>query len=625
MNFTLRWDERITIVLARLFIFFKSYISTLKFFFNAADSKKDKINIILQLLSCYRIYRFLKIYILCQLINFESNTLNRKQLSNRLNRAVKFIEYPRESNNESSGIDPYVMINGWMLLENRFLEEDKLRKFQNAKFGIKRRDVEKIHGRRNLYSGFSLIFKSSDFSMDKLELVNLNAKLGMANPQIEKFLNNINFSKPNSKEIKGFIDETKYLSWANIQTKFIDLSLLVNLSARNKLDLPFRLLHEGVIGEFLSKQISTNYQVLNFCHVNKRVIQKASKQLNFPKYLEFFPYRVQNDVSPKIKNLENVRLIRGKYAINSNGFLENELAQSLDSDLIAGVNFQLFYDSENSSTTGCFNEPRYIVEIEKAIVLPSLVNSNWFHFFTESLAVLVWFKNMLPKNYPIVINEEIPSSIIQCLEFFGYINIIRLPADVEVKFEKLITFSKSTIIIDSIENLNDFQINSELILNLKNVISQSIKLDNPSNNNPISYVLTRKDKLRSLKLSKKSWRKIRKMGFELVFIENYSFVDQVKLISSADNLIVVGGAGLVNLIFAKPSAKIIYLTSDKLINYKLPKYFASIFGLEIEVITGRIQLSRFLQVENKYDIFHSDYYLSSRKVKYILGYYNNLK
>ena len=52
-------------------------------------------------------------------------------------------------------------------------------------------------------------------------------------------------------------------------------------------------------------------------------------------------------------------------------------------------------------------------------------------------------------------------------------------------------------------------------------------------------------------------------GFKIVFLENYSVWDQIKLFSSVDTIMAVHGAALVNIIYLKQSAMLIELVHEK--------------------------------------------------------------
>lgn len=66
---------------------------------------------------------------------------------------------------------------------------------------------------------------------------------------------------------------------------------------------------------------------------------------------------------------------------------------------------------------------------------------------------------------------------------------------------------------------------------------------------------------------------IAKMGYSIVVLEDYDFLQQVSIVSKAEEIMGIHGAGLVNMVFAKDGAKIIELApevklSDKRVSFE---------------------------------------------------------
>jgi hypothetical protein len=124
---------------------------------------------------------------------------------------------------------------------------------------------------------------------------------------------------------------------------------------------------------------------------------------------------------------------------------------------------------------------------------------------------------------------------------------------------------------------------------------------------------------RSLIFKQNTLKLIRKSGFEFVFIENFSLQDQINLCSKVDVLIMEGGASLTNFLFINSQCKILYFTNEMLGDYKLPEYFCSIFGLNLQIITGRLKFLSVWRASTLYDLFHSNYSLSYSRMKKVLN------
>lgn len=60
--------------------------------------------------------------------------------------------------------------------------------------------------------------------------------------------------------------------------------------------------------------------------------------------------------------------------------------------------------------------------------------------------------------------------------------------------------------------------------------------------------------------------KLEPLGFKRIISSDYSFLEQVKILSSADIVITVHGSGMMNLIFCKPKTAVIEIFTDDYIN-----------------------------------------------------------
>jgi capsular polysaccharide biosynthesis protein len=233
---------------------------------------------------------------------------------------------------------------------------------------------------------------------------------------------------------------------------------------------------------------------------------------------------------------------------------------------------------------------------------------------------LVWFKDELPKDYPILMEHGVHNNIISLLNLFDFNNIIFIHPNIEIRVKNLITFSKSAIIVDSLtKDLNSCEINSELMLNLRDKIFNLTNFSNAKNLQKDLFIFRRKSMSRSLIFKQNTLKLIRKSGFEFVFIENFSLQDQINLCSKVDVLIMEGGASLTNFLFINSQCKILYFTNEMLGDYKLPEYFCSIFGLNLQIITGRLKFLSVWRASTLYDLFHSNYSLSYSRMKKVLN------
>ena len=59
---------------------------------------------------------------------------------------------------------------------------------------------------------------------------------------------------------------------------------------------------------------------------------------------------------------------------------------------------------------------------------------------------------------------------------------------------------------------------------------------------------------------------MRQKGFTVLELSRHPMVEQMEFFASADIIVAPHGAGLTNLIFSRPGAKVMELTSDKYVN-----------------------------------------------------------
>lgn len=627
MNFKLKRYELFISHIAGSITFIKEYIDIIKILIRPMEAQKNKNLIFFKLISISRFCRMYKIAFLSLSVNLETNSSIKKQKIDKLKRSIDLLKYPTAISEQFTKDNITLEFCGWVSAKYQFESLRESKYIINSFNRVKRKDVSLRLGKEYKFSGFRYFTKLVNFNYNNFRVQQKsNPTISFSlNPGNAMIFDILEFSDnlDNSKETNiGFIDDIKIILNFQYDLNYLDFCLFTNIFIRLNLDSAFRFVDHGAIVTIFEIIAKTNSKLLANHYINTAVAQKLKASLPPTIKIEFFEYGIQHDTLPRIVNLTNARLLAGKFIIDDKGILVNEFSDTLGSDLVSGVERNLFCDFDHSSITGCFTSPTKIVTLEKGIVLPSLVNSNWFHFITESLAPLVWFKDEIPRDIPIIFLDDIPKNVELCLEVFKFNNLIKISKNTEIKVDHLITFSKSTIVKDSVmSDINSFQINSELILHLRNEIFQILEVDYFTNSLPVSLFFVRDSLSRSFKWSKNQKMLMKKKGFELVSIGKYSFTDQVKICLMSDNVIIEGGAALINMMFMKPNCKILYLTNEKLVNYKLPEQFASIFGLNIKLAGGKVKLTNSWKARNYLEIFHSDYSFSTTIIKKFLYYF----
>jgi hypothetical protein len=626
-NYFFKWKIRkyikLLVLIKRILLFIYVYSRITIDLLKNLNFRKLYIRESLKYFSVLRFLKLYRIYFLCTLHNFESDLKTKSKLIVQITKALASIKVPNLDTLNSEDITSHIKLNGW--IDSRFLPIINFSSGSPVKLksNLKRRDVAISKGKENLFSGFKIIIDAKNVRDVVWEVPTKNnpAIKGLLYPSSDtakKYFYNIQGNLNQESDLAGHIDDIKFFWSSSLVFENLDFLFFTNMVTGQKLDFVLRYIDHNVLDTLFALISKTNPDFLDMIYLNTAAVKKLVKYLPASRHIEFFDYRVQNGISPRMWNLTNARLVKGKFVIDQNGILVNEFSDSLNSDLVAGVNHEMFCDLYNESVTGFFNSSKHI-SINNAIVLPSLANSNWFHFIVESLAVLIWFEDKLPRDIPLLVCHDVPNNVIQFLNLFGFVNIVFINPNIEVRVDNLITFSKSAIIVDSVmSDLNSFQINSELLLNLRERIANFFSISHGFNDMSELYFFPRKKTSRSLILNSKSFKLFNKLGFESIFIGDYPVKNQIFISSKCDKVAMEGGASMSSFLYFKSSCKILYFTNELLESYNLPKYFGSIFDLDVQIVTGKLTFSSAMKATSKYNLFHSNYSMPFRRLKKLL-------
>lgn len=203
------------------------------------------------------------------------------------------------------------------------------------------------------------------------------------------------------------------------------------------------------------------------------------------------------------------------------------------------------------------------IKIEKGILISGISETNYYHWIVEILSQLEYVSELFEKygDYYLLIPawvEKIPS----INEFFTYFNIhhplIRLDHLISYQVDKLLVISSPNFHVPhlsgspeehvensycrpgSIDYLRGLVVNAYTNLNLKN--------------KPKRLFLARKKGKRNYNQDEVK-RLLLTYGFAQVFLEDYSFLEQVELFQNAEIIIGPPGAAWANLLFCRQGIK----------------------------------------------------------------------
>ena len=99
------------------------------------------------------------------------------------------------------------------------------------------------------------------------------------------------------------------------------------------------------------------------------------------------------------------------------------------------------------------------------------------------------------------------------------------------------------------------------------------------------YISRREGVGRGIENRDEVWAHLEPLGFQEVFLEDYSVVEQARLFNGAKEIVSPHGAGLANLTFCEPGTKVVELFTP---NYVLPLYwnFCNILDLDYYYLIG---------------------------------------
>ncbi len=163
--------------------------------------------------------------------------------------------------------------------------------------------------------------------------------------------------------------------------------------------------------------------------------------------------------------------------------------------------------------------------------------SNYYHFITDLVDCLA-----TGPKWPILLPENMPRHYVDFLHFCNFPTLF-LPPKV-YRVENLLIPPYNGWSVKKVVGIRQF-----ILQKLPESLSSQ-----PSRRIYISRKLVQKRHLRN---EEEFWPYLEKYGFEKIYLENLSVVDQIQLIRNTSHLIAPHGSGLINLIFSSYHTKIL--------------------------------------------------------------------
>ena len=200
---------------------------------------------------------------------------------------------------------------------------------------------------------------------------------------------------------------------------------------------------------------------------------------------------------------------------------------------------------------------------------------NYYHWMIESLPRLLLIQQRFP-NALLIVPEPAPEFITATISLLGFRNTISLPTEKmellkvarlimpSLEFEKAGEYfipgnNAQLTIARQMKQSTVLKVNDDdLIVSVKNGILKHFLPQRPRKR---IYVSRSRQKFRRLMNEKDLEPILKRFGFETVYFEGMSFVEQVKLMQETELLLSTHGANLVNLLFLPPAAILIEMVN----------------------------------------------------------------
>jgi hypothetical protein len=209
-----------------------------------------------------------------------------------------------------------------------------------------------------------------------------------------------------------------------------------------------------------------------------------------------------------------------------------------------------------------------------AIIYELWSSTNYYHWICDSLPRLL----LLKKNNiecTILLPNPTPDYVKQTIKWFGFNNIIEIEKDSIYKIDNIIVPDLTAAIAAQNESL--MKEVRKALLSKYNIINSR-----PSSNTiSIHRVYSSRKSARFRKVDNESAviNLLEKYNFIIVDFDNYSFLDQLELMSNSNFLIGVHGANLTNMMFMQEESVIIEIMNKEVFN---PCYYHLSSGLNMK-------------------------------------------
>ncbi len=192
----------------------------------------------------------------------------------------------------------------------------------------------------------------------------------------------------------------------------------------------------------------------------------------------------------------------------------------------------------------------------KVLSLQNKLDNNYFHWTMESLfRILVIYENPAFQEYNVLIKDGGSRFMFDSLQFLFQLpkeRIITKRLLENIKADKAMVVSFPHIRDERTEMTNTYY--PYLIRKFNQLAHKRLQenIKNIKTNMPKNILVSRKNAIERRIVNEDDFlQKLKKFDFNAVYLEELTFVEQVSLFYGAENVIVLHGAGITNIIYGK--------------------------------------------------------------------------
>lgn len=321
-----------------------------------------------------------------------------------------------------------------------------------------------------------------------------------------------------------------------------------------------------------------------------------------------------------IWELENIKLLKGYQLIDDSNYICYEKAANPTHKFIAGYSdvkpaFRLL--DEIPYVKASVKHYTFNNDLENVYLLSGRCSRNYFHWLIEYMPKILWMCRNTDLDFSqmsIAIDAKMPQQHYQALEcILQTLNInnpvVKINPDKYIyNIKKMLVSSNPTFIPDSLEEYSYPECSGLNLETLREFRELFLKGISNSHDRKI-YVARLGNSHRKLVNENEVIDLFYRYGFEVVYPEKYTFIEQMNLFNSAKYIVGPTGAAFSNLIFCQNNTTVINFLAEQNKEYAIFSNLCTLSNSKYYIETGELLKNEDL-FSDKISWLYSDYYVN---------------